>query len=79
MKKIVVLSLAAAASFGLAACSKQEPVTNETEMVNEVDANMTADEAVTDVNAALDANAVDANAVDTNAAAENTTEATNAM
>ena len=31
MKKFVVLSLAAVVSLGLAACSKQEPVANETD------------------------------------------------
>lgn len=75
MKKIVVLSLAAVASLGLGACSKQEPVANETEVTNDVvDANITADEAVADVNATVDANAVDANA-----AVENTAEAGNAL
>lgn len=72
MKKIVVLSLAAVASFGLAACSKQEPAaSNETEVTNEVaDVNATAEEAVADVNATAE-NAV----ADINAAAENATNA----
>ncbi|SNT17384.1 hypothetical protein SAMN06295912_15210 [Sphingomonas laterariae] len=80
MKKIVVLSLAAVASLGLAACSKEEAaVANETEVVNEVvDANATVEEAVADVNATAE-NAV----ADINATVENATNAvenaTNAM
>lgn len=71
MKKFVALSLVAAASISLAACSKSEPeaVANEVTDVNAVEA-----EAIEDINAAVD-NAVDAanaaldNAVLDNAAA----------
>jgi hypothetical protein len=57
MKKIFALTLVAAASLGLAACS-EKPAAESTE-VNAVDTNATADAAIADINATAD-NAVDA-------------------
>lgn len=66
MKKIVVLSIVAAASLGLTACSKSaDTTTNDAAM----DVNATAAEAMTDINAAS-ANVSDAAASVENSAAE---------
>lgn len=58
MKKIAVLSLVAAASLTLVACSKSEEAAN-----NVVDANVVEANAVADVNV-VDANVADANVAD---------------
>jgi hypothetical protein len=78
MKKIVMLSVVAAASLGLAACSKSED-TAAANATNEavIDANATAAEAVADVNAAA-ANVTDAAAAVENAAGEVANAADNA-
>ena len=57
MKKIFALTLVAAASLGLAACS-EKPAAESTE-VNAMEANATADAAVADINATAE-NSVDA-------------------
>jgi len=76
MKKIVALSLIAAASLGLAACKKA--ATNESVTVNETETTATMNETGADMNAAgtetmgnegatVDNGAAAANAVDANA------------
>ncbi|MGE0774061.1 MAG: hypothetical protein AB7L36_03345 [Sphingomonadaceae bacterium] len=78
MKKIVLFSVVAAASLGLAACSQSDDAavdaTNEVMM----DANATAAEAVADVDAAAE-NVADAAAAVGNAADAVTNAADNAM
>jgi len=66
MKKIFALTLVAAASLGLAACS-EKPAAESTE-INAVDANVAAEEAVADVNATAENVAADINATLDNAA-----------
>lgn len=61
MKKLFALSLVAAASLGLAACS-EKPAAESTEM-NTVETNATAEAAVADINATTE------NALDTAGAA----------
>ena len=68
MKKIFALTLVAAASLGLAACS-EKPAAESTE-VNAVDTNATADAAVTDINATADAGNASGAALDNSAAAD---------
>lgn len=70
MKKIFALTLVAAASFGLAACS-EKPAAESTE-VNAVDTNMTADAAVADINATAENAVMDGASAISNAAAEDT-------
>jgi len=77
MKKIVLLSVVAAASLGLAACKKSEDTTANATNEAVMDANATAAEAVADVNAAA-ANVADAAANVTDAAAAVTNAADNA-
>jgi hypothetical protein len=67
MKKIFALTLVAAASLGLAACS-EKPAAESTE-VNAVDTNATADAAVADINATAENAVVDAGSAISNAAA----------
>lgn len=68
MKKIFALSLVAAASLGLAACS-EKPAAESTE-VNAVDANATAEAAVADINATAENAVVDGASAISNAAVE---------
>ncbi|ARS29272.1 hypothetical protein [Sphingomonas sp. KC8] len=81
MKKIVVLSLAAVATLGLGACSKEQPaVANEADANAVVaDINATAEEAVADINAAVDNAVADVNATAENATGAVENAATNAM
>lgn len=57
MKKIFALSIVAAASLGLAACS-ETPANEATEVTNEADVNATVEETIADLNATAE-NAVD--------------------
>jgi hypothetical protein len=66
MKKIFALSLIAAASLGLAACSEKSAA--ESTELNAVDANVAAEEAVADINATAEGAVADANAMLDNAA-----------
>jgi uncharacterized protein YcfL len=78
MKKIVMLSVVAAASLGLAACSKSEDATANAANEAVMDVNATAAEAMTDINAAAE-NVADAAANVENAADAVSNAADNAM
>lgn len=67
MKKIVMLSVVAAASLGLAACSKSEDAAANATNEAVLDVNATAAEAMSDINAAAE-NVADAAANVENAA-----------
>jgi hypothetical protein len=78
MKKIVIASMIAAASLGLAACKKDAPVdngatTNDLVVANETDVTTTNLGAPVDANATVDANAMTATNEAAPAAASNTT------
>ena len=75
MKKIVALSLVAAASLSLAACSKSEPEA----AANTTDVNATEAAAIEDINAATENVADAANAAMDNAAVAPADNAGNAM
>lgn len=71
MRKIVTLSMVAGAALLVAACGGSEPAATENAAVTEMNAadamEGTTNDAMANVEAVADANAVDANAVDANA------------